>query len=62
MANLPERARSLILEMITAEEADRRVPIPVSDAAVLREHGLIDYLGRVTELGREVAEDYEKEN
>lgn len=58
--SIPESARTLILNVVQARQAGRAQPLTMSEAALLREHELIDHVSRPTSRGFAVAEEFLK--
>lgn len=52
---IPARIKSLILDVVITRRNGRARPLTVSEAALLREHDLIDHVSRPTDRGFAVA-------
>jgi hypothetical protein len=55
---LPERVQALILDVVLTRQGGRARALTLPEAALLREHDLIDHVGRPTSRGLAVAGDF----
>lgn len=55
---IPERAQALILDVVMTRNEGHALALTLGEAAMLREHALIDQVGRPTDRGLAVAGDF----
>lgn len=55
---IPERAKALILDVVLTRRAERARALTLNEAALLREHGLVDVIGKPTNRGMAVAGEF----